>query len=140
MGVKAKMRCYGTLRGGGLAECSGRPIFICFIKENWICAMIRYHDEPNNLLLTRNRPFEPDVRQWSYPLMIPLHCLWDKSNNTTYCQFVCDVIWFCFCFNFVRLFTSKVCLLFHSLFTFSNYAKRKNMLIEKSVPKMWIII
>ena len=34
-----------------------------FIKENWICAITRYHDEPNNILVTRNIPFESDVRQ-----------------------------------------------------------------------------
>ena len=34
--------------------------------------------------------------------MIPLHCLWAKSNNRTRGQFECDVAWFCFCFDFVR--------------------------------------
>ena len=34
--------------------------------------------------------------------MIPLHCLWAKSNNRTRDQFECDVTWFCFCFDFVR--------------------------------------
>ena len=47
---------------GGLAECSGRPIIIFFIKENWICAMTRYHDDPNCRLLTRNFPFESGIR------------------------------------------------------------------------------
>ena len=28
-------------------ECSGHPIFIFFIKANWICAMTRHHGEPN---------------------------------------------------------------------------------------------
>ena len=34
--------------------------------------------------------------------MIPMHSLWAKSNNRTRGQFECDVIWFCFCFEFVR--------------------------------------
>ena len=87
----------------GVSECSGRPTFIFFIKENWICAMTRHHAKPNiNTLLTRNFPFEFDTGQWSHPLMIPLHCLWAKSNNRTRGQFECDVTWFCFCFDFVR--------------------------------------
>ena len=45
-------------------ECSGRPIFILFIKENWICAVTRYHVEPNiNILLTRDLLFDLEVRQ-----------------------------------------------------------------------------
>ena len=35
--------------------------------------------------------------------MLTLHCLWAKSNNRTCCQFECDVPWFCFCVDFVRL-------------------------------------
>ena len=31
----------------GVSECSGHPIFILLIKENWICAMTRHHGEPN---------------------------------------------------------------------------------------------
>ena len=57
----------------GVTVCYGRPIFIFFIKENWICVMARHHTEPKtNTLLTRNLPFDSDVRQWSHPLMIPL--------------------------------------------------------------------
>ena len=100
-------------RGLGISECSGRPSFV-FFKENWICAVVRHHAEPNiNILLTRNLklPFDSDVRQWSYPLMIPLHCLWAKSNNRTCGQFECDVTWFRFCFDSVRCF-SIVCLRF----------------------------
>ena len=37
-----------------------------------------------------------------HPLIRPLHCLWAKSNNRTRDQFECDVIWFCFCFDFFR--------------------------------------
>ena len=57
--------------GGGGSKCSGGPIFVFFIKENWICAMTRYHAEPNiNILLTRNLLFESEVREESHPLMI----------------------------------------------------------------------
>ena len=31
--------------------------------------------------------FDSDIRQWSHPSMIPLHCLWAKSNNKTHGQF-----------------------------------------------------
>ena len=102
--------------GWGVSKCSGRRIV--FIKENWIYAMARHHAEPDiNILLTRNLPFDSYVRQWSHPLMIPLHCLWAKSNNRTRGQFECDVNRFCFCFNFVRSHTccgccSIVCLRF----------------------------
>ena len=35
-----------------------------FIKENWICAMTRYHAESKiNVLLTRTFPIDSDVRQ-----------------------------------------------------------------------------
>ena len=50
--------------GWGASECSGRPIFFNFIKENWICAMTRHHAEPNiNILLKGNLPFDSDVRE-----------------------------------------------------------------------------
>ena len=32
-----------------VSECSGRPIFIFFIKENWICPITRHHAEPNKI-------------------------------------------------------------------------------------------
>ena len=58
------MRYSQTYGKGGVSKCSGRPIFIFFIKENWICAMTTYHAEPDiNRLLTRNLHFDPDVRQ-----------------------------------------------------------------------------
>ena len=67
---KTKMGCCRTQRGGGVSECSGSPIFILFIKENWICAMIRRHAEPNiKMLLTRNPPLDSYVRQWNHPLI-----------------------------------------------------------------------
>ena len=42
--------------GEGVSKCSGRPIFIFFIKENWIWAMTKHH--ANNILLTRNLPLD----------------------------------------------------------------------------------
>ena len=69
------------------------------VKGNWIWAMTR--DHANNILLTINLLFDSDVRQWSYPLMIPLHCLWAKLNSRMRGQFECDVnlLLFCFCFD-----------------------------------------
>ena len=53
------MRCYRTQGVWGVSKCSGRPIFIFFIKENWICAMTRYHADSNiNILLTKNLPID----------------------------------------------------------------------------------
>ena len=72
-------------------------------KENCVCAMTRHHSEPNSILLTRSLPFDSDGREWSHPLMIPLHSSWAKSNNRTRVEFECDVIWFCFCFDFVQI-------------------------------------
>ena len=92
--------------GWEISEYSRSPIFIFylffFVKVNWICAMTRHHAEPNiNILLTKNLCFDYGVRQWSHPSMIPLPCLWAKSNNRTHGQFECDMNWFCFCFDFV---------------------------------------
>ena len=65
--------------------------------------MTRHYAESNiNILLTRNFPIDCSVTQSSQFLMIPLHCLWAKSNNRTRGQFECDVTWFCFCFDFVH--------------------------------------
>ena len=95
----------------GGSECSGRPVFTFFIKENWICAMTRHYAESKiNILLTRNLPTDSCVRRWSHLLMIPLHCLWVKSNNRKHGQFECDDTWiwmFWFCW-----FTCTVHLLF----------------------------
>ena len=89
-------------RGWGVSECSGRPIFISFIKENWICAITRHHAKPNiNILLTRNLHFDSYLRPWSHPL----HCSWAKSNNGMRGQFECDV-------THARCGCSIVCLRF----------------------------
>ena len=47
-------------RRWGVSKCFGRPIFIFFIKENWILAMTRHHA---NNILTRDLHFDSDVRQ-----------------------------------------------------------------------------
>ena len=87
--------------GWRVSECSRRPIFIFFIKENWICAITRHHSD--NILLARNLPFDADVRQLNHPLMIILHCLWAKSNDRTRRQFEYDVtLFFLFFFDFVH--------------------------------------
>ena len=118
----------------GVSECSRRPIFHFFIKENWICAETRHHAEPNiNTLFTRNLPCDSDVRQWSHPLMIPLQA---NLNNGTRAQFECDVTWFCFCFGYVRSNArcsccSIVCLRF-------QIVHMKQVDCEMSL-KMWII-
>ena len=83
--------------GGGGGDCSGRTIFFIFIKENLISATTRSHAESNiNLLLTKNLLINSGFRQRSHFLMIPLHCLWAKSNNRTRGQFECDVLSFVF--------------------------------------------
>ena len=47
-------------------------------------------------------------------LMIPLHCLWAKSNNRMHDQFECDLTWYCFWYDFVHM-RMQVRLLFYSL-------------------------
>ena len=91
---------FSDVGGGGLASVLGVQSLSFFTKENWICAITRHHAGPNiNILLTRNLPFESDFRQWSHPLVIPLHCLRAKSNKRRRDQFECDVT---FCLNFVH--------------------------------------
>ena len=88
-GLRQKWNVIGIRGVGRLASAVDVQSF--FIKENWICAMNRDHAEPNiSKLLTRNLSFDSDVRQWSHPLIIPLHCLWAKSSNITCGQFECD--------------------------------------------------
>ena len=62
--------------------------FSFFIKENWICTMIKHHAK--NILLARNLPFDSDIKQWCHLLTTPLCCLWAESNNRTRCQFEYD--------------------------------------------------
>ena len=46
-GVRKNWDVIGRRRVG-CSECSGRPYFIFFIKENCICVVTRYQEEPNN--------------------------------------------------------------------------------------------
>ena len=41
-GVRQKWDVIGRNGGGEVSECSGRPIFIFLIKENWILAMTNF--------------------------------------------------------------------------------------------------
>ena len=109
------------IEGWGVSECSGSPIFIFFIKENWICVMTSHHAEPNiNILLTRNLLFDSYVRQWSHPL----HCLWAKLNDRMRGRF--------------RLFTCTVRLLFHGLSTLSSCGNKTGWLqTEYSFVPKW---
>ena len=131
-GSKAKMRFYRTFyrtKEGGVSESSGCPVF--FIEENWICAMTRYHAEPNiNILLTKNLLFDTDARQWRHPLMIPLHFLVAKSSIWMWNHLVLFLL-------LNRLFTIMVRLLFHS-FTFSICADKQ--VDCKLGTKKWITI
>ena len=108
------------------------------MKENWICAMTRHHAVPNiNILFTRNLPFHSDVRHWSHPLMIPLHCLWDKSNKRTPGKFEHDISWFCFCFDFVHSYVRCSCC---SIVYLRFQVVRIKQVDCKMSTKMWIII
>ena len=68
-GGQDKNEVLSEVVGWEASECSGGPILIFFIKENWICAMTRHHAD--NISLARNLPFDSDVRQWSDPLTPP---------------------------------------------------------------------
>ena len=62
-GGNVKMECCRMLQDGGLANVLVVQYFF-FIKENWICTMIRHYAEANiNISLARNLPFDSDVRQ-----------------------------------------------------------------------------
>ena len=67
-------------RGAEGREWSGRPIFISFIKENWICAMTRHH--ANNILLARNLPFDSDVTFFLFDFV------YSQCNGS--CSIVCS--------------------------------------------------
>ena len=106
--IKQKQDVIGG-RGLESSDCSGCPIFILWLI--WICTTTRHHAESNiNILLTRNFPIDSGVRQWNHPLMIPLHCLWAKSNNRTRGHF--NVTWIDFAFvliSFVHMHDTDCC-------------------------------
>ena len=93
-----------TLGGGKnemLTWMSNLYYYFFFIKENWISAMIRHRAESDEKLLTRKLSLDSGVRQWNYPLMIPLLCLWLNRTikrvvnlNVMGLDFVFVLIWF----------------------------------------------
>ena len=124
--------------GGRLASALDVQSSSFLIKENRICAVAKHHAEPNmNVLLTSNLPFDSDVRQWRHPLMIPLYCLWVKSNNRTRAQFECVVNWFCFYSGFVRLHVWCCCC---SIVYFYFQVVQIKQLDCKMSTKMCIVI
>ena len=60
LGVKQKWYVIGR-RGWRLASVLDVQSLFFFIKEDWICVMTRHHT--NYVLLTRNLPFDSNVRQ-----------------------------------------------------------------------------
>ena len=74
------------------------------------------------ILLTRNLTFDPDIRQSSHLLMIPLHCF--SSNYRTRGQFECDVLRFCFLFVLISFIHMDGVDAVHRLFTFSRHANK----------------
>ena len=126
----------------GFSEYSGCPIFI-YLFFFFIFLQDLCHDQAScwakfiNIILTRNFPFDSDIRQRSHPLMIPLDCLWAKSNNRRCGQFECNVTWFHFCFDFICSYVqcgcfSIVCLRFQVVQIKQGDCKMSS--------KMWIII
>ena len=112
-----KNEMLSDLVGGGLASVLEVHLFM---KGDWICAIRRYHTKTNvDVILTWNLPFGSDVTQWSYPLVILLHCLW----AVTWLGFV---FLFCIC-----SFACVVQLLFHRLFMFSRCPDKTGWLQNK---------
>ena len=60
---KNEMLSDAETKGTGGSGCSGRPIYIFFIKENLIWTMTEHHPGSNNVLLTRNLLIDSGVRQ-----------------------------------------------------------------------------
>ena len=77
------------LRGGGLAS------FLAPLADIILSQILIYYWQEIFV-------FDTDDKKWSHSLMIPLHCLWAKSNKRLHGQFECDVTWFCFCLDFVQ--------------------------------------
>ena len=75
LGVKAKMRCYRTQGGRGLASVLHVQSLFFLLKKigfaPWPCIMLS--QTLIYLLLTRNLLFDTDTRKWSHTLMISMH-------------------------------------------------------------------
>ena len=112
-GPKKKWDVTGR-RGVRVNEFSGGPIFILFIKENWICAMTRHHAEPSNIyciVCGLNRTVERVVNlnvMWLGFILISL----------VHMHGAVIVSWFVYVFKLLKL----------------------NRLIAKWVLKIWTII
>ena len=93
------------------ASCLTCSIILCVRHFRDTCtSLTSAYGKPNiNMLLRRNLPIDSGVGQWSHSLMIQLHCLWAKSNDRMPGQFECDVTWFCFYFEFIRLHARCSC-------------------------------
>ena len=100
-----------NVEGWGISKCS-RLLILVFLS-NWICTTTRH---ANKILLAKNLPFNSDsetILQW-------YHCIVYGLNWTIERVFNLNMIWRSFCYSCL---ISLVQLLFHSLFTFSSYAK-----------------
>ena len=58
-GGSGKKEMLSDVGGWGVRECSGSPVFIFFIKENWICAVTRHHAESNIYIIIALKGFQP---------------------------------------------------------------------------------
>ena len=85
---------------GGVSICPGRSsdVFIFFIDKNWIWTMTRDHS--NNILLTRNLPFDSDVGE---AILYLYHCIVCGLNRTIERVVNLNVTWLCFCFVFALI-------------------------------------
>ena len=133
VGYKAKARCYRRL-GLGLASVLDVQSF--FIKDNRIFALTRRVKHWQEIFLLTLES------ECIHPSMIPLHCLWPKSNSRTRGQFECDVTWFCFCFDFVHSHArcgccSIICLRFQivQIKQFDCKMNAKSLNILKTCPE-----
>ena len=84
-------------RGCGVSECSGRLKRKLDLRHDQTSCWAKHYWQ--EILWTRNLHFDSDVRQWTSPLLTPLHCLWDQSNNRTGGQF--NVTWIGFVFTWI---------------------------------------
>ena len=84
---------------GGVSICPGRSsdVFIFFIDKNWIWTMTRDHS--NNILLTRNLPFDSDVGE---AILYLYHWIVCGLNRTIERVVNLNVTWLCFCSYFVH--------------------------------------
>ena len=131
----------------GVTESSGCPIVIFFNNENWILAVTRHR--ASNILLTRNLHFDSDVRQWSHPLMVLLHCLGAKSNYRTVVNL--NVTWFVLilfihihdaydCSFVAKLGWKKICFFWKNITKYISFAEKNFFIWKKSfITKIFFV-